>query len=266
MLNKTACRLALALGAMLAVGGASAGGLPDSMAVLGDSISRATLADNSIGGVDYGQPRHSWATGDDSGDIVISHYERILAQNAGIKGHNWNLARSGAKADDLPGQANTAVSAGADYVVVLAGANDVCADKASHMTPTSTFLAYYEDALSTLRSGLPDATIVVAEIPRVRRIYDVARRDFWCQLKWAAFQWCDDVLRRGGTERNLADARNIDYNNGLRTLAAEYGVFFDDNVFEWAFEKGNLSEVDCFHPDLSGQRNLAHITYDANRF
>jgi hypothetical protein len=119
---------------------------PNSIVSLGDSITRAALANNTIGGLDYGQPQHSWATGYQAGDGVDSHYERIRAVNPTISGHRWTLAHSGDKADDLPGQANAAVATGAEYVVIQMGANDVCA-----MTPTSTFLAHYEPPLELRR-------------------------------------------------------------------------------------------------------------------
>lgn len=239
---------------------------PDSMAVLGDSISVAALADGSLGGLDAGQPEHSWATGDDSGDGVNSHYERILAANSGISGNNINHARSGARMDDIPGQAVDAVNSGVEYVVIQIGGNDLCRDEASEMTPTAQFLADFQTAMDTLQNGLPDATIVMTETVRVKRVYDVGRTNLGCLLKWATFQWCDSALRNGSTQRAQVDARNIEYNNAIRTECASRGIAFDDDVFEWAFSRSDLSSVDCFHPDLSGQAALANITYDASRF
>jgi len=266
MFNRKLVTSALLCGAMVASPDALPGWYPDSMVALGDSITRATLADNSVGGVSDGQPEHSWATGYDSRDGVRSHYERILAEDPTIKGHYWNLAESGAKADDLPGQARAAVKTGAEYVVILMGANDVCAEEASRMTTTDAFRYQYEQALETLTDGLPEATIVVAAVPRVRRVYDVGGGDFFCRVKWSIFQWCDNVLRNGSTQRYQADARNIEYNNALLDLSADYGVIYDDGPFVWQFEQGNLSEIDCFHPDLSGQRGLAEMTFDDGRF
>ena len=235
------------------------------MAVLGDSISRATLANDRIDGLDYGQPQHSWATGYDSSDGFKSHYERIKESNQGISGNNFNLARSGAKADDLPGQAMPRWTKGAEYVVLNIGANDVCG-----MTPPDEFEADYREALNILEAGLPQSTILVTGVGRVKRVYDVGRRDFWCRLKWSTFQWCDNVLRSGRSQRNQADALNLEYNKMLRDLSAdlsaEMGVAFDNGPYDWQFSKGNLSQVDCFHPDISGQRGLADRTYDGRRF
>lgn len=252
--------------ALILAGPAMAQSYPDSIAVLGDSISRAAVADGSIGGLTFGQPEHSWATGDDSGDPVNSHYERILAANSGISGNNYNLSESGAKMDDIPGQAVDAVNSGAEYVVIQIGGNDLCRDEASQMTSTAQFLSDFETALDTLENGLPDATIVMTETVRVKRVYDVGKWNFGCQLKWAIFQWCDSALRNGSSQRAQVDARNIEYNNATRAECASRGIPFDDDVFEWNFSRSDLSSVDCFHPDESGQAALANVTYDASRF
>lgn len=239
--------------------------LPNSMAVMGDSISQAAVADD---GIDPNQPEHSWSTGYESGDGVNSHYERILAVNSGIAGNNHNNAVNGAKADDLMGQAINTVNQGVDYVTILMGGNDVCGDNVSdgELTPTATYTAYFDDALDTLQAGLPDATILVLEVPRISRIYDVGRTNFGCQLKWWVFGFCDNVLRNGSSQRNTATARNIEYNNALRTLTASKGVYFDDDIYEVNFSRGDLSNTDCFHPAKSLQDDLADVTYDAGRF
>jgi lysophospholipase L1-like esterase len=256
---------ALAIGALVCSTAAVAQ-LPNSMAALGDSITRAALADNSIGGLNFGQPEHSWSTGYEAGDGVDSHYERIRAANPAINGNNFNLAESGANMADLPGQASAAVSSGAQYVTIQMGGNDVCADSTAEMTSVASYTSNFTTALNTLQAGLPDATILVTEVVRVKRVYDVGKSNFGCLLKWYTFEWCNNVLINGSTQRNAADVRNIEYNNVLRSICQQRGLPFDDDVFEWQFARGNLSDIDCFHPDRSGQNLLAGITYDASRF
>ena len=134
------------------------------------------------------------------------------------------------------------------------------------MTPVANYDANFRTAINTLKAGLPSAKILVTEVVRVKRVYDVGRYNLGCLLQWNVFQWCNSALRNGSTQRNQADARNIEYNNALRTASAQLGVLFDDDVFEWQFSRGNLSDIDCFHPDLSGQNLLAGVTYDASRF
>ncbi len=236
--------------------------LPNSIAVIGDSISRAAVSDDSI---DPDQPEHSWSTGN-ANDSVLSHYERILAANPGISGRNRNNAENGANSGDLLVQANATVSQGNEYVTIQMGGNDVCADDTAGMTSVAEYTARFNQAIDVLQAGLPGATILVCEVPNVGRIYDVGRFDFWCLVKWNTFGFCDNMLTNGSTQRNAARARNVEYNNALRTLSAQQGVFFDDDIFEVNFSKGQLSNIDCFHPDLSLQNALANATYDASRF
>jgi hypothetical protein len=253
-----------ALGVLYASAG-FAQNLPNSMAAIGDSISQAAVADDRI---DTKEPEHSWSTGDDSDDSVNSHYERILAVNPGILGNNFNNAVNGSKSDDLMGQVIMTISQGVDYVTILMGGNDVCGDNVSEdeLTPTATFRGLFNDALDTLQAGLPDATILVVELPRISRIHEVGRFNFGCQLKWWLFRFCDNVLRNGIIQRNIATARNIEYNNVLRTLTASKGIFFEDDIFEVNFSRENLSDVDCFHPAIALQSDLADVSYDADRF
>ena len=94
------------------------GSPPSSMAALGDSL---TVGWNACGA--FGVcPAGSWSTG----TTLNSHYERILAVNPAINGHAFNDAVPGAPMSSLQGQANTAVSQGAQYVTMLMGANDIC--------------------------------------------------------------------------------------------------------------------------------------------
>src|ERR1700742_369541 len=97
----TAAALA-AVGGPLAVSSpaqADPGPPPSSMASMGDSITRGFNAC----GFYFDCTSRSFSTGSDSG--VNSHYLRIRAKNSAINGRNYNQAASGAKADDIPGQA-----------------------------------------------------------------------------------------------------------------------------------------------------------------
>ncbi|MEX2015825.1 MAG: GDSL-type esterase/lipase family protein [Candidatus Hydrogenedentales bacterium] len=237
--------------------------LPNSMAVIGDSISQAALSDDSI---DPNQPEHSWSTGNSGSDPVFSHYERILASNPGISGRNHNNSENGADSGDLVAQANQTVSQGVEYVTILIGGNDVCAGSTAGMTSVAEYTSRFNQAIDILQAGLPGSIILVVEVPNVGRIYDVGRFDFWCLVKWDTFGFCDNMLTNGSTQRNAAKARNVEYNNALRTLSSQQGVFFDDDTFEINFSKGSLSNIDCFHPDMSLQATLASVTYSASRF
>src|SRR4051794_23983377 len=123
---------------------ADAPALPNSIAATGDSITRAFDVTGSCTLADC--PAYSWATG--TSTSVNSQYRRILAANAAVSGHGFNDAKTGAKMVDLDGQLTTAASQGVDYATVLMGANDACTSSVSTMTPTATFQAQFQTALT----------------------------------------------------------------------------------------------------------------------
>src|SRR5262245_6824988 len=89
--------LATAAGALVLVGvptpaAAAAGPPPNSMASMGDSITRGFNACGFFVDCSW----RSWSTG--SSTTLTSQYRRILTINPAIRGHNYNDARSGAKA------------------------------------------------------------------------------------------------------------------------------------------------------------------------
>jgi len=91
--------------AFVVLGGLFAGpppnltGYPNSMASLGDSITRAF----NTGGVPFTDaPGNSWSTG--TRTFVQSHYVRILAAEPAILERDFNDAESGAKVSELEAQ------------------------------------------------------------------------------------------------------------------------------------------------------------------
>src|SRR6266540_429691 len=95
--------------------------LPNSMAALGDSITRAFDVCCYYGD----HPSNSWATGGSPLDSIQSHYERLRALDPAIEGHQFNDAVTGAKMSDGARQAGQAV---ADREHQLNGVlGDVCA-------------------------------------------------------------------------------------------------------------------------------------------
>lgn len=236
---------------------------PNSMATIGDSISRGALADDSI---DPDQPEHVWSTGYDGGDACYSHYERIRDANPGISGHNYNNAENGANSGDLLAQSNASVSQAVQYVTIEMGGNDVCADDTAGMTPVSTWEYRWNEAIDVLQAGLPGADILVCAVVNVRRVYDVGNSNLGCLLKWNIFGWCDNMLVNGSTQRTEATNMNIAYNNSLAAITAAQGVWYDPDVYSYAFSRGQLSSIDCFHPDISVNGAVADLTYDPARF
>jgi lysophospholipase L1-like esterase len=238
---------------------------PHSLAAIGDSITRAVFADNTINGLGDGQPWHSWATGYDGGDVVLSHYERIAAQNPAFFA-NYNNAVSGARMDDFLAQANLTVLQNPDYILVFLGHNDLCRSSSAAIPSDASFEAWFRQGLDALLAGLPDKKIVVLEIIDVAQLWDCCSGDFGCRLAWWLYTPCEVVTAGSSTDRATVRARTIGFNNILRQVCAEKGVMFEDRIFEQTFVRSDVSEVDCFHPSARGQRKLAEGSYDDSRF
>lgn len=238
--------------------------LPSSMAALGDSITRAY---NACGGF-ADCPDQSWSTGTDPS--VKSHYLRLLAVNPAIQGHATNLASSGAKIDDLARQATAAAAINPGYVTILIGANDACASSEEAMTSVADFRARLDDAMRILAADLPKTRLFIASIPDLLRLWEVEHRDRLAQIIWSVGSICpsmladarsvdaDDVARRERVHQRVAD-----YNEQFRQACAAYGprCRFDGNVvFEHPFVAGEVSSLDAFHPDVTGQAAIAEVT------
>jgi lysophospholipase L1-like esterase len=246
---------------------AAAPPVPDAMASMGDSITRGFNAC----GFYLDCTSRSFSTG--SSSSVNSHYVRLRAVNPAISGRNFNESRSGARADDMPGQAAAVVNRGVDYVTILIGANDACTSSEASMTPVATFRGHIDRALATLRSGLPDASVYVISIPDIKRLWDVGRTSFSARTAWSLFDICQSMLasptsfsQANVERRDRVRQRVIDFNAQLAAACAAYGpnCRFDGNaVFSYPFTLAQVSGWDYFHPNTTGQRALADISYRA---
>jgi lysophospholipase L1-like esterase len=238
--------------------------LPNSIAGIGDSITRA--ADVCCWYGDH--PAQSWSTGGGAFDGIRSHYERIRALNPEISGRNYNDARSGARMRDAAAQAQTAVSQGARYVTILMGGNDVCTDSPATMTSVSDFRTQFTAAMSVLASGLPAGShVFVASIPNVYRLWQLFRTNVTAQVVWSVAQICQAMVSPFNSEqdRQAVLAREEAFNQVLADVCAQYAAMcrFDDYaVFNYVFSAGQVSKLDYFHPSLTGQAALASLTWE----
>ncbi|MCD2441324.1 GDSL-type esterase/lipase family protein [Agromyces sp. SYSU K20354] len=140
---------------------------PASMAAIGDSITQAM---DTCGYRDC--PQYSWSTG--TATSVNSHASRLRAAGATTL-VTYNDSVSTAKSAGLAAQAQRAVTQGVGYVTVQIGANDACTRTVSEMTPTATFEANVNAALTQLTTGLPTAAVFVASIPNLKRMWELSK-------------------------------------------------------------------------------------------
>jgi lysophospholipase L1-like esterase len=238
---------------------------PSSMAATGDSITRgydATLFGCFLADC----PQDSWSTG--TSGSVLSHYRRILAANPAISGHAFNDAKTGAKMAALPGQLQAAATQGAQYVTVLMGANDLCTSSAATMTPTATFQSTFQQALSAYVAAQPNGLVFVSSIPNLYQLWSLLHTTSSAVSTWRTFGICQSMLASSNTEaqRQLVVAREQEFNAALgQTCSATPNCRWDGAAtFGYAFQKGDISTVDYFHPSVRGQNTLAGIAWAAS--
>jgi hypothetical protein len=241
--------------------------LPNSMAAVGDSITRAF--DATAGGCLLSDcPQYSWSTGTAGSSSVNSHYLRILAANKRIRGQVWNQAKTGAKMADLDGQLSTAAGQGVQYATVLMGANDVCTSSAATMTPTATFTSQFQTALADFFAADPSARVFVSSIPNIYQLWSLEHTNPTAELEWQTFGICQSMLSSANSEgdRQAVLAQEQTDNNALATVCQQFAGCRWDNLttYDYTFRTSDVSAVDYFHPSVSGQNTLAGITWSAS--
>jgi lysophospholipase L1-like esterase len=238
--------------------------LPSSMAAAGDSITRGFDATSSCLLRDC--PQLSWSTGADAS--VDSQYTRILALNPAIAGHQYNVAKSGAKMSDLQGQVHAAGYYKIDYVTVLMGANDVCTSSAATMTPTRTFAVQFYNALTDYFNLNPGGHVFVSSIPDIYQLWAMLHTNTTAVATWNLFRICQSMLAKTNTaadRQTVANQESAD-NYALRYVCTTYFANCRwDNLatFSVKFAASDVSTVDYFHPNPAGQAALAATTWTA---
>ena len=256
--------LVVALLAPTAPASAAPPPLPSSMAAVGDSITRAF--DATFWGCLYSDcPANSWSTGTSSS--VLSHYRQLVAKNSPISGHAANYARTGAKVDELAGQMVKA--AGAQYVTVLIGANDLCTPTADQMTSLSDFRTRFRAGLDAYFAGKAAGGLVfVSSIPDLDKLRLLGQTIPGAVSTWTNLKICQSMLNPKASiaTLDLVRAREADFNTALQQECAAYAgrcLFDGGATFGTAFGRSDLSTLDYFHPSVAGQNKLAGVTWNA---
>ncbi|MFF3408950.1 SGNH/GDSL hydrolase family protein [Streptomyces sp. NPDC002742] len=235
---------------------------PDSMAAVGDSITRGFDACSVLSDC----PEVSWATGSDP--QVDSLAVRLLGAT-GAAERSWNYAVTGARMADLPGQMAQAATRRPELVTVMAGANDACRSSASAMTDVADFRAEFQDAMGTLRRALPRSQVYVSSVPDLKRLWSQGRGNPLGKQVWklgicpSMLGDADSLGAAATLRRGQVRDRVKAYNQVLREVCSkDRRCRFDgDAVFDYHFGTDQLSHWDWFHPSRDGQARLAEIAY-----
>ncbi|MFC4121020.1 SGNH/GDSL hydrolase family protein [Nonomuraea zeae] len=244
---------------------AAAQPVPEIMAALGDSISTGF---NACGWYVSCTSR-SWSAGDNR--EVTSHYLRLSRMSGTLQKHNLNYAVPGATSADLLGQVRKAVAAKADYVTILVGAQDACVRTEQAMTSVEVYRRRMEAALAELRAGMPQARVLIASIPDLRRLWQVGKANPLARTFWTAGRICQTMLanpssvKKADNERRArVRARVLAYNRAAAEACAAFGPGCRTDggaVFSFPFTLDHVSKWDFFHPNVLGQRVLAEQTF-----
>jgi lysophospholipase L1-like esterase len=238
---------------------------PHSITALGDSIT----AGYDVVSFGYNW-EYSWSTGNNIS--VNSFYQRLLAINSPVE--RSTLAVSGAKMVDLNGQA-ALVSANAEFITILIGANDICTPSVDGMTTVADFTSQFTTAMNTLTGIAPNAKIYVISIPNIYQLWDVLHNNSSARILWSLGSICPSMLANPTStleadvqRRATVAAHNAALNDALKNVCATYATCRFDNyaVFNTPFLSSDVSTVDYFHPAVSGQAKLANVTWMASEF
>jgi lysophospholipase L1-like esterase len=244
---------------------AAAPKLPNSMAATGDSITRAFDA-TSCPSPYSDCTAYSWSTGTKAS--VNSQYLRILALNTKIKGHAFNDAKTGANMSALDGQLKTAASQHAQYVTVLMGANDICTSSIATMTPTSTFQSEVQTALADFFAADPKAHLYMSSLPNIYQLWSVLHNNPNAEATWQLFNICQSMLATSNTDadRQKVVKQEAADNQALASACAAYIQCRWDGYagYNFAFPASDISTLDYFHPNVTGQKDIATITWKAS--
>ena len=149
------------------------------------------------------------------------------------------------------------------------GANDACAASEAAMTSATVFRARVDQALTTIYAARPTTRMLVASIPDVYRLWQVAHTNAVAQLVWSAgfcHTMLDSPTSTSATDearRQRVRSRIVSYNDQLAASCHLHpGCSYDGGaVFAYPFAITDLSRFDFFHPNAAGQQKLAAITW-----
>jgi lysophospholipase L1-like esterase len=168
----------------------------------------------------------------------------------------------------IAAQVTEAISQKAQYVVILIGANDVCAKTFGGMTPVATFSKTIAGDLATLFKALPKTHVTLYSIPNLFQLWSILHNNASAEQVWSIGQICQSMLSQTNTanDRALVLARERADNSALAAACKKHTTCKWDNfaVFDTKFTPSDVNTFDYFHPSVIGQNRLAAITWAAS--
>jgi lysophospholipase L1-like esterase len=228
---------------------------PFVMGTLGDSISAGFNADR------LGDNRHlNWSTGTQ----INSHLAKISNLRR-EKVEAYNEAIVGSHSHHLDRQVNRLLKHNPDYVTITVGANDVCHWSEEFEPERQVFESEVRDTLARLVESNQHVKIFLAPIPDMVRLREVAHQKPFCQQRWDLLNICPMLLNSSlsDIQRQRFAGRLEAANDTLASLSKEFQdhVFFEADLTQFQFKWEQVSRLDCFHPNTSGQNLFSELTW-----
>ncbi|MDQ4137961.1 MAG: Ig-like domain-containing protein [Actinomycetota bacterium] len=236
--------------------------LPTSIGAMGDSISVAVSV--TAAGTNS---QLSWSTG---GDPAVNSIRQRIQSKRGTALATTMAAAGGQGSWALETQANTIVNANVGVATILVGANDACMPYLSSMTPTATFQSRVSSALTILQNA--GIKVVFASVPDLYSLWLAGKDSADAVAHWTSKGLCQSMLANPTStaqvdvdRRSAVRQRLTEYNAAIKTECALRSVCSYDGgaVFTTSLQLSDLSTLDYFHPNISGQNKIASATWPA---
>ena len=147
------------------------------MGALGDSVTTATNA-SGLGS----KPQYSWATGKGTPTRSFqSHFKRLeKIKRNGVKA--YNMAKGGARAKDIPRQAEKLAKKKVDYATILIGANDLCDWRSSNQRQLDQYEKDVRTSIDTLIKSNRNMKILLLPVPDMYNLWKINNQRKLCIL------------------------------------------------------------------------------------
>jgi len=222
---------------------------------LGDSMTAGLNAD-----APFDQRNRNWSDG-----LEINSHAVRLAKKFGVDVISKNVSVSGSTIESLASQTAKLLEDNykPDYVTILIGANDICKGDLRVEELSSLGKNLLAESIQMLIRANENVKIIVGAIPKIDFLYQLLHEDATCQENWRAFNICYKLLQSTKFERERGIVRWIAYNKMQKEVSALYpkNVKFTSKISEEIFGLEDISRIDCFHPNMSGQGKIAEATW-----
>lgn len=160
-----------------------------------------------------------------------------------------------------------------DYITLMVGANDICADSLEEATPVKSYILTYKKILNEILGSSPTTKILAIPLPPFQDLKSAGSAFLLafpgmnsCNGFWKMAPLCKSITHGDDTNTQRVAERvnetNRELYKAIITLRSRYGdrVRLATQVAQRRIKKSDLS-IDCFHPNANAQNELAQVSW-----